>query len=117
MSSKIAAFLAYLLLVIGWIYVLVARRNDRFAMFHVRQSITLVLATIVMSVVWVVFAWILGLVPLLGPPLSIASFSLVIATLIYVFILWIMGMVFALQSKTQALPIPVIGRWMDRLPI
>ncbi len=117
MSSKIAALLTYLLLVIGWVYVLVARRDDRLAMFHLRQSITLVVTAIVMAVAWVIFAWVIGLVPLLGPPLSIASFSLVIAAAIYLLIMWVVGMIFSLQGRMQPLPVPVMGRWIDRLPI
>ena len=116
MSSRIAAFLTYLLLVIGWAYVLVARRGDSLAMFHVRQSIILALSAIVAVIAWVVFGWVMGLVPLLGPPLSIASFALVIAAMIYLAIMWVVGMVWALQGKAQSLPIPIIGRWADRLP-
>ena len=117
MSSRVAAFLTYLLLVIGWVIVLVAWRNDRFAMFHLRQSIIIVLSAVIAGVAWAVFGWVIGLVPLLGPPLGVASFGLVIAAAIYLLVMWVSGMILALQGKMQSLPIPIAGRWVDRLPI
>ena len=115
--SRISAFLAYLLLVIGWVYVLVARRDDAFARFHMRQSIMLVLAAVLAFVAWAVFSWVIAWIDFVGPVVAAASFALVMSTMFYLFILWIIGMVSALQARERKLPIPVLGRWLNRLPI
>ena len=115
--SRIPAFLAYLLLVIGWLYVLVARRDDDFARFHTRQSIMLVLAALLAFVAWAVFSWVVTWIDFVGPVLAAASFALVMSAILYLFILWIVGMVSALQARERVLPIPIVRRWLDRLPI
>lgn len=113
--SNLSAFLAYLLPIIGWLYVLVARRNDDLALHHTRQAITLVLAAIVTFVIWAVFAWLITWVRYLGPVLAVASFGLVIATYAVLGVLWLIGVASALRSGMK--PLPITGRWADRLPI
>ena len=114
--ARLPAALAYIPL-IGWVYVLIFQRKNPLAVFHLRQSIIIVLSALVAGIAWAVFGWVIGLVPLLGPLLGIASFGLVIAAAIYLLVMWVSGMIYALQGKMQPLPIPVTGRWVDRLPI
>ncbi len=114
-SSKISAFLAYLLLVIGWIYVLVARRDDRFALYHTRQSIALVLVAIGVVIVWAVAAWIMTWIPFVGQLLAAASFALVMLTYMLLFVFWLMGMRQALTAKAK--PLPLAGRWTRYVPL
>jgi uncharacterized membrane protein len=115
--SRISALLAYLLLVFGWLYVLVARRDDEFARFHARQSIILVLTAIAALVVWFVFGWIITWIPYAGPVVATASFGLVMALYFYLFVLWIIGMISALQFRQRSLPVPMADRWAGRLPL
>ena len=115
--SRVPAFLAYLLLVVGWLFVLVAHRDDEFARFHTRQSIMLVLSAIVSLGAWAIFGWIISWIPFVGPVVATASFALVISVGLYLFVLWIVGMISVLQAKERPLSIPIIGRWIRRLPI
>jgi uncharacterized membrane protein len=113
-SSRLSAFLAYLLLPIGWLYVFLAHRDDRLAVYHARQSIMLVAAAVIAPVVWAVAGWLLAIIPLVGPPLSVSLFALVIAVYAVLVFNWVLGMVYAWQSKIK--PLPLTGRWAERLP-
>ncbi len=113
--NKILAFLAYLLTVPGWLYVLLFRRDDKFAVFHAKQSAVLTLVAIGAPLAWMVVGWILAWIPLIGYILAIALFSLVIAAYAVLIVDWIIGMAFALQLKRA--PLPVVGGWAKTLPI
>jgi uncharacterized membrane protein len=113
-QSKTLAFLAYLLSILGWLYVLLFQRRDRLAVYHAKQSLGLTLAALAAPVVWALGAWILSWIPLAGPLVAGAAFSLVILTYAFLGGAWITGMVYALQAKTK--PLPLVGRWMERIP-
>ncbi len=113
--NKILAFLAYLLTVPGWLYILLFRRDDKFAVFHAKQSAVLTLVAIGAPLIWMVVGWILSWIPLVGFILAIALFSLVIAIYAVLIVDWIIGMVFALQLKRT--PLPVVGGWARTIPI
>jgi uncharacterized membrane protein len=112
-SNRFPAFLAYIP-VIGWLYVLFAERKNPFAMFHLRQSIGLVLFLIGTLAAWFVLAWLLAWIHF-GTIFSVAFFTLVIAAYVYGVFAWITGMVNALQGKIRLLPI--FGRWANSLPL
>ena len=97
-ENKTAAFLAYLLLVIGWLYVFISHRNDRLAMYHTKQSIMLVIVALLVPVVWAIFSFIVTFIPYVGALLAVSSFSLVIVVYLFLIGLWIIGMVFGLAS-------------------
>jgi uncharacterized membrane protein len=114
-SSRVSAFLAYFLLVLGWLYVFILHRQDKFAVYHAKQSIMLVMVAIATPVVWVIFGWLISFIPLVGPVLAVAGFALVIAAYVTLIVMWVIGMINALRAKAR--PLPMIGRWAERLPI
>jgi len=101
-EGKLFAFLAYLLGIIGFIIVLVAKKDNKFAMFHAKQSLVLFLGWIISGVVWV-----------LPIPVVHALVSGILYLLLL--ILWIMGMVFALTGQEKQLP--VVGQIAAQLNI
>lgn len=109
------AFLAYLLSILGWLYVLLFRRKDKLAVYHARQSLGLTILAVGGPLVWAGAAWVLSWIPLVGPVLAAALFSLIILTYIVLIVAWIVGMVYALQAKVK--PVPVVGGWAERLPV
>jgi uncharacterized membrane protein len=113
--NKTLAFLAYLLTVPGWLYVLLFRRDDKFAVFHAKQSAVLTVVAVGTPLAWLAVGWIISWIPLVGFILVVASFSLVIAAYAVLVVDWIIGMVFALQLKRS--PLPVVGGWARTLPI
>ena len=115
LSSRVPAFLAYLLLVVGWVYVLLFRRQDRLAVYHTKQSIMLILVAVGSLAAWGVLGWLVAQVPLVGPIVTTASFSFIITIYIILSVNWIIGMVYALQAKIK--PLPIVGGWAEQLPI
>ena len=65
-SSRYLAFLAYLLSLPGALFVLLARRDDLFAVYHARQSLAIVIAAIVTPLAWAVVAWPAAWIPIVG---------------------------------------------------
>jgi uncharacterized membrane protein len=113
-SSQILAFIAYALWIVGWFIVMIFGRRDRFAAYHARQSLALSLAVIIAPLLWLVVGWGVAWIPLVGPVLWAASFSLVIGLAVLALIAWIYGMIHA--ARAQVKPLPFFGDWARRLP-
>ena len=114
MSSRLPAVLAYLLPVLGWLYIFLFQRRNSLALYHLRQAIGLVLFLIVISMAWGVVAWLLAWIPYLGI-LSIALFALVLGAYFYGMVACLFGIYNALFERES--PLPLFGRWASRLPI
>ncbi len=112
-SQRLFASIAYIP-VIGWFYILFFQRNSPLPMFHVRQSIGLVLFLLSSLVAWIVFSWVLAWMPF-GVIIAVALFSLVILAAAFGVIVWISGIVNALSGRAALLP--VFGRMANRLPL
>ena len=112
-SQRVPAFIAYLLPVVGWIYVGVFHRKNQFAVFHMRQSIVLVLFAILITAAWGVIIWLLAWIPY-AFVFGMALFTLPLSAYIFCIVAWVGGMVNALRN--QAAPLPWIGAYSNRLP-
>ena len=106
-SSRYLAFVSYLLSLPGALFVLLARRDDLFAVYHARQSLRLAIIGIAAPLVWAVVAWILAWIPLVGGMLGVILFALVIATYAGIALSWIAGMIYSLKGQVR--PIPLFG--------
>jgi hypothetical protein len=111
--SRFPAVLAYLP-VIGWLYVYFSKRNNVLAIYHLKQSIGLILFLIATFVGWVVIAWLIAWIPYMVA-LSAALFAIVFAAYLYGFVATIMGVINALRYRM--VPLPGFGRRAERLPI
>lgn len=100
-EGKIFAFLAYLLSIIGFVIVLLAKKDNKFAMFHAKQSLVLF---IVYIIGWIV----LMLIPVLG-------WMLLFVWWIIMLIFTILGIINALTGKEKELPI--IGKYAEKIKI
>lgn len=112
-SSRLAAVIAYVP-VIGWLYVFALQRQNPLAMYHLRQSIGMVLFLIAVAVGWALVAWLLAWIPF-AFILGIALFALVIAAYFYSVVLLLIGLRNALTAKLT--PLPIFGEWASHLPI
>ncbi len=112
-TSPVPAVLAYLP-IIGWLYVRFFERDNDLAIFHLKQSIGLFLFLAGTVVGWGVIAWLLTWIPYMAV-LGAAFFAVVIAAYLYGAVAWILGLLNALRSRLT--PLPLFGRWADRLPI
>ena len=113
-SSRLPAVLAYLLPILGWLYVFFFQRKNSLALYHLRQAIGLVLFLVVTLVAWAVVGWLLAWIPYLSI-LSIALFALVVGVYLYGIVAWLLGIYNALCARQS--PLPLFGQWASRLPI
>ena len=104
-SSRYLAFISYLLSLPGALFVLLARRDDLFAVYHARQSLRLAIIGIAAPLIWAVVAWVLAWIPLIGGMLGVVLFALVIATYAGILISWIAGMIYSLKGQVRPLPL------------
>ncbi len=112
-SSRLSAAIAYIP-VIGWLYVFLAQRDNPLAVFHLRQSIGLFVFLIAVLLFWVIVAYALAWIPLMGA-VSVALFTIVIVAYVYGALALVMGLLNALGNRSA--PLPVFGYWASRLPI
>jgi uncharacterized membrane protein len=110
--SRLPAVLAYLIPVIGWLYVLLFHRKNQLAEYHLKQSIGLVLFLVATTASWAVIAWALAFIPYMVV-LSMALFAIVIVAYFYGFAAWILGMSNAVRARQT--PLPFFGQWASRL--
>jgi len=113
-SSRFSAALAYLLPVLGWLYIFFFQRKNSFALYHLRQAIGLVVFLIVTLLAWGVLGWLLAWIPYLDI-LSVALFALVVGAYVYGIGAWLFGIYNALSDRES--PLPLFGRMASRLPI
>lgn len=101
-ESKLFAFLAYLLNIVGFIIVLLAKRDDKFAMYHAKQSLVLFVAWVVLYVAGLVIPFIgwFIILPLGG---------------ILLFVLWVFGIINSLTGNEK--PLPLIGKYGEKLKL
>ncbi len=110
-SSRAAGALAYVP-IIGWLYVLLARRKDAFAVFHLKQGIGLVVFLIATFIGWSAIAWLSGWIPYTFI-ISNALFALVIVAYVFGVFAWIIGIANAIRGRVALLPI--FGRTANRV--
>ncbi len=113
--NKSCAFLAYFVPILGWLYVLLFRREDKFATYHAKQSLGLTIVGVAAPVVWAVVAWIIAWIPTAGPLIAVSLFGLVILTYLFLAVAWVLGMVYALQARIE--PMPIVGGWAEQIPV
>lgn len=112
-SQRYPAVIAYLLPVIGWLYVYLFQRTNPFARFHLKQAIGLCLGMLAAFVAWAVVAWVVAWIPY-AAVFSVALFTLVMAAFLAGFLFWIMGMINAARGLVEY--IPLVGESANRLP-
>ncbi|MHB0939658.1 MAG: DUF4870 domain-containing protein [Armatimonadota bacterium] len=102
-ENKIFAILSYLpfpVCLVGIIIVLTSKKDDRFALFHAKQGLVLLICSVIAGISWTLpFINIIA-----GPVLNIA-----------LFILMILGIINAANGEEK--PLPVIGQFADKINI
>jgi uncharacterized membrane protein len=112
--SRIVAMCAYLIPVFAWLYIFFFERKNLLALYHLKQSIGLVLFLLAATLAWMVVGWVVAWIPYMAV-LSIALFALVLAAYLFALVAWLMGLSNALRARTM--PLPLFGEWASSLPI
>lgn len=113
-TNKIFAFLSYLLLIPGWLFVIIFRRKHPSELRHARQSMVITFMPLIGLVLWFLLTWIAFVIPTFGPLFAWFFFAVLIAVGIFLVVIWIIGMIRALRGNEK--PLAVVGDWAARLP-
>ncbi|MFA6022762.1 MAG: DUF4870 domain-containing protein [Candidatus Pacearchaeota archaeon] len=97
-ETKLFAFLAVFLSIVGFLVAILVKRDDKYVMFYAKQSIILFFAWII---AWVISS-VLMFIPFLG---AIVNFVL----MAFIVILWVFGLIYSLSDKEKELPL--IGKY------
>ena len=103
-DSTLFAFLGVLFTVIGFVLVLLARKNDKYAMHYAKQGLVLFFALIVASA----GGWVLGWLPLIGGFLGGVIWVLWV-------IAWVIGLIYSFSGELKE--IPVIGSFAKKINV
>src|SRR5687768_9770908 len=102
--SRIVAMCAYLIPVFAWLYIFFFERKNLLALYHLKQSIGLLLFLLTTTLGWMVIGWIIAWIPYMSV-LSIALFALVLTAYLYGLVAWLMGLSNALRARMVPLPL------------
>ncbi len=93
-ESKIFAFLAAFLSIIGFVIALVVRRDDKYVMYYAKQSLVIFIIGAVLGVI----ASILKIIPIIGALINAVVWILVL-------VLWLLSWVYALSGEEKTIPV------------
>lgn len=109
-EGKVFAIIAYILGIIGFLIVLLAKRDNKLAMYHAKQSLVLNIAAIIAMIALSIVSLILAFIPVLG---ALLAALLTLAFYIGVIYLLIVGIINA--AKEVMKPLPYIGQYAEKI--
>jgi uncharacterized membrane protein len=89
-EGKIWAFLGVFLTLIGFLIVLLAKKDDKYAMYYAKHGL-------VLGIIWIVL-WILNLIPIIGWVIYVVGGILTL-------ILWVIIFIAALSGEEKKFPV------------
>ena len=101
-ESKLFAVLGVFLTIIGYILVVLARKNDKYAMYYGKQGLIIFIAAVIAAVA----SWVVGWIPIIGWAVSGLLWILIV-------VMWIIGIIYALSGEEKE--IPVIGTYARKI--
>ena len=101
-DSKIFAFLATFLSIIGFIIALIVKKDNKYVMFYAKQSLVLFIVAIIAGIINSILVWI----PVLG-------WIITGVINLFVAILWIISWVYALSEEEK--DVPFIGEYARKI--
>jgi uncharacterized membrane protein len=106
MDGKTIAIISYLT-IIGWViaYVMNSNNKSQLAIYHIRQSLFIMLAGIVFYIIQTVLLFI----PYLGWIISMLLIPIGLGLLV----LWVMGLIYAINGEEK--PVPLVGEKAQQL--
>jgi uncharacterized membrane protein len=106
MDGKSIAIISYLT-IIGWIiaYVMHGNNKSQLGIFHLRQSLFLMLSGFSIAIA----QWIFFLIPIIGWIISILLYFVLLG----LFVLWIIGLIAAINGEEKQ--VPVLGAKAQQL--
>ena len=111
--NRFLAILAYVIPIVGPALALILDRKNVFALYHACQGLMVTMLAVFLPVLWLVASWAIAWVPMAGPTLGAASFTIVVAAVVLAFILAVAGVINVVGEKMT--PLFLVGRRGERL--
>lgn len=103
-EGKFWAFVGVFLTIVGFILVLLAKKQNKYAMYYARQGLVLFIAAVIIGVA----KWLVGWIPVIG--------WLVVGVLwIILIVLWIIGLIYSVSGEEK--DIPLIGEFAKKIKV
>lgn len=103
-DDKIWAFLGVLLTIVGFVLVLLLKKDSKYAMYYAKQGLVLFIAGVVVGIASIIF----NIVPVVGKIVSSLLW-------LFVIILWIISLVYSLSGKEK--DVPLIGELARKIKV
>lgn len=103
-ESKLFAWIATFLSIVGFVIALIAKKDDKYVMYYARQSLVIFIIAVIAGIIRWIFMWI----PVIG-----AIINAVLG--IIIFILWLISWIYALSGEEKS--IPVVSEWADKIKL
>ena len=103
-DSKLFAFLAVFLTLIGFVIALAVKKDNKYVMYYGKQGLVLFIAWMI---IWIA-SMILIFIPIIG---WLAMMILYLGMLAF----WVIGIINSLSGQMK--PIPIIGQFADKINI
>ena len=102
-NSKLFAFLATFLSIVGFIIALIAKRDDKYVMHYAKQSLVVFITSLLVGVVGWVFLY--------------SGLAMIVQSVLRVLwlILWLFSWIYALSGKEKV--VPVIGKYAEKIDL
>ncbi len=110
-NGKVCAALSYILVGIIWYFVDDKMRKNKFANYHCKQGLVLLILSIALSIIFAILgALMFALMFVPGIGLVVGGLMTILSIIIWLcfLVLWVFGLVYALTGKMK--PVPVIGK-------
>ncbi len=103
-DSKVYAFLAAFLGIIGFIIALLAWKDDKYAMYYAKQSLGVFIAAVIVGIAGLILVWI----PILG-------WLVMLLANVGIVILWLITWINALSGMEKQTPI--VGKHVESIKL
>ena len=103
-EGKVFAFLGIFLTIIGFIIVLLAKKENKYAMYYAKQGLVLFIAYVIAAIANMILVWI----PFIG-------WIVMMIVWLGLLVLWIIGLVYSLSGEEKE--IPLIGEFAKKIKI
>ena len=97
-DSKLFAFLATFLSIIGFLIAIFTKRDDKYVMFYAKQCLVVFIASVILSIIGGIFF----VIPIMG-------FIIYPACQIITLVLWLLSWIYALSGEMKI--VPIVGQF------
>ena len=101
-ETRLFAFLAAFLSIVGFLIAFFAKRDNEYVMFYAKQSLIVFIVAVIAAIINAVLAWI----PIVGT-------IIMVVLNVFVAVLWVFSWVYAISGKEKE--VPIFGEYANKI--